>query len=173
MKKINGKAIRIHDPKLIGIDFFGLPVIPIHGGHREMENKGERIFQEANPTFIHWPVTFYFGRVEYTPDFYDPKTHTFFEIIGTSQRYYQGQNKILRLHNHIPLIKLMICKPNGEALPIRYTTRGKSKRLDGPIIVGGHLMGESYFEDLTPQKPTKRTRTAQDGRSGDKAGDNI
>jgi hypothetical protein len=71
------------------------------------------------------------------------------------------------------------------AMKTKYQIKQKIMTPDGPGVVlevepgwaeykikleGGK---EVYVleEDLTPQKLTKRTRTAQDGRSGDKAGD--
>jgi len=146
VKRVNGKAIIIHSPLLRGIDFFGLKVLPIYGGHGEPENDGEKKFQELNPTFIHWPVTFYFSGRQYTPDFYDPYTNTFYEIIGTSQRYYQGQSRMLSARRLIGA-KIVLCNPMGERFIPRFKTRVRKSIPINELKTIGKIPASEYLQD--------------------------
>ena len=145
MAKIKGKAIKILNPALLEIDFYGLKVLTISGSYGEKENEGERQFQKANPSFVHWPVTFYFSGIQYTPDFYDPETHIFFEIIGTSQRYYQGQNRMLRARRWIGA-KIILCTPEGERLIPRFKHGERSYPINKIVKVGQSPIA-TYFQD--------------------------
>jgi len=146
MKRVKGNAIIIHDPRIMDVDFYGLRVIPIYGGHREQDNEGETKFQELNPSFVHWPVTFYFSNTQYTPDFYDPETHTFYEIIGTRTRYYQGQSRMLSVRRLIGA-KIILCNPIGERFIPRFKTRVRKSMLITEIKTIGHTPAIEYFQN--------------------------
>jgi hypothetical protein len=146
VKSIKGKLVKIHHPCLICINFYGLESIPAFGKHNEPINEGENKFQNLNPFFIHWPVTFFFCGIRYTPDFYDPKTNTFYEIIGTAGRYYQGQNKMLRARRQIG-VKIILCNPKGERFIPRYTKRGKSKLITDLLTIGKYPISDFYQDD--------------------------
>ena len=145
MKGVNGKAIKINSPDLMEIDFYGLRVLPMNNGHGEAENDGEKKFQELNPTFIHWPVTFYFSNTQYTPDFYDPEAHTFYEIVGTATRYYQGQSRMLSVRRLIGA-KIVLCNPKGERFIPRFQHRGKSTPINKMKTIGKLPISE-YLQD--------------------------
>ena len=146
MRRVNGKAIKINSPELMEIDFYGLKVIPIYGGHGEAENEGEKKFHKLNPTFIHWPVTFFFSNTQYTPDFYDRGTHTFYEIIGTAARYYQGQSRMLSVRRLIGA-KIVLCNPKGERFIPRFKARNKKSQTIDKLITIGHVPASEYFQD--------------------------
>lgn len=55
---------------------------------------------------------------EYTPDFIDRSTNTYYEVIGTRQAYHQQKDKIVALRKARPEIVLKVVRPDGtEILP--------------------------------------------------------
>jgi hypothetical protein len=109
-------------------------------------NIGEEIFQGKYPNCIKWPFTFLFYRGEYTPDFWDPKENCFYEVIGTSARYYQGQNKALVLRKALN-VKLVFCKPDGTVLMPRFKARGKSYLITGSKRFSSHAPNSDYTQE--------------------------
>ena len=142
---IKGKGIKVHNSELLGTDFYDFKAYLSRGGHRELENNGERKFMESNPTFYHWPVTFYFSGTSYTPDFYVKETHTFYEIIGTATRYYQGQNKMLRVRR-IFGARIILCNPEGIRLIPRFFKRGRSYLIYELKTIGS-IPASEYCQD--------------------------
>lgn len=62
------------------------------------------------------PATFKLGKTNYRPDFYDCKTKTFIEVIGTRQVYHQNKHKYKLLRKIHPEINFEIRKVDGSLL---------------------------------------------------------
>ena len=57
---------------------------------------------------IYEPCVFKFKGLKYRPDFYDPDTNEFIEIVGTRQRWHQNRDKLQSFQETFPKIKLKI-----------------------------------------------------------------
>lgn len=90
----------------------------------ELTNVAEMDFHKSNDGLYYHPSCFHFNGEKYSPDFYDPATNTFFEIIGTRQRKSQieKEGKIERFRKAFPHIKLEIyfsfCRNKNRQLRI-------------------------------------------------------
>lgn len=78
------------------------------------EHKAEVFFAQNHPGFIYEPAIFHLHDTRYEPDFYDPRSNTFYEVIGSRQRYHQLKSKIALFRVLYPEIKLEICHPDGK-----------------------------------------------------------
>ena len=49
----------------------------------------------------------------YTPDFHDPSTDTYYEVVGTRQAHHQAKSKIRQFIEAYPSVKFKIVRPDG------------------------------------------------------------
>jgi hypothetical protein len=138
-------TIRINDPRVRNI-LNGFPKMFGNIINEGIANIGENTFQRNNPTFIKWPVTFFFQHTQYTPDFLDYKTSIFYEVCGNASRYYQGQNKMLRARKWFG-VKIILCRPDGKILMPRVFSGGHSYLISKMNRWGRHSMGDYLQEE--------------------------
>jgi hypothetical protein len=152
---ISGLAIRINDQRVGKPNHLNVPIYYKFPLKIKSINNGETTFQERNPYFIKWPLTFFFSNTQYTPDFLDPYSNTFYEIVGTRQRYYQGQNRMLRARKWFG-VKIVLCQPDGETLIPRIKHGGYSYPINKVKTFAGHPISEYAQEDNGKSTYTKK-----------------
>jgi len=54
----------------------------------------------------------------YTPDFYDPTTETYFKVSGTRQAYHKNKEKYAMFRATYPTLTLKIVRPDGQEIPL-------------------------------------------------------
>jgi len=70
----------------------------------------------AHNNWIYHPTTFRLNGTTYQPDFYDPESNVFIEVVGTRQAYHANKNKYHQMKKLFPLINFIICKEDGSVL---------------------------------------------------------
>lgn len=100
----------------------GADISPLNTDHRtKTKNRIAREMDFVKNYFTHqdWiyhPALFRFDSEKYSPDFYDAKTNTFIEVVGTRQAYFQNKDKYTLFKKYYSKIKFEIRFSNGELL---------------------------------------------------------
>ena len=71
----------------------------------------KQFFKHSNWSYS--PVTFHFGDINYTPDFYDGETNTFIEVAGSRQAYHINKSVYALLRETYPKLQFEVRMPNG------------------------------------------------------------
>jgi transcriptional regulator with XRE-family HTH domain len=103
------------------------------GFRRVMKRRGLRL--ERNRRLFH------FRRCRYTPDFYDPSTGIYYEVIGSRQRFEQLLPKLDLMDICYPEVKLEVLSPTGEVFRRRVRWRGElAEAVDSALQEQGMTM---------------------------------
>lgn len=88
------------------------------------DSKAEILFARLNTHCIYHPCKFYLDKGKfYSPDFYNPHSNTFIEIIGSRQRYSQLKCNIEEFKKMFPKLKFsVLC---GDGKPYRVNEKRK------------------------------------------------
>jgi hypothetical protein len=85
---------------------------------QRMEHASEIMFIKnyfTHNDYVYQPAMFHLGKAgRYTPDFYDPQSGTFIEVVGTRQAYHVNKHKYAAFKARFPTICLEILNVNGE-----------------------------------------------------------
>lgn len=87
----------------------------------ELLTKQDRKWQYPAPRFE-------IGKTHYRPDFFLPKENLYIEVVGTRQAYHANKNKMFKLKQLYPHIRLLIVDyKNNPYPPIEGKRRGRKK----------------------------------------------
>lgn len=97
-------------------------------------NKADKAFAERLESlglpYIYQATRFCLGNTTYTPDFYLPKDQVYYEIVGTRQAVSLLRQKIRRLRQLYPFVKIEIIRPDGSRY--RFAKERREREGIGP-----------------------------------------
>lgn len=88
------------------------------------------IAERSGMLLRHLPGTrlFQLNGTSYTPDFHDPQTDTYYEVVGTRQAYHQIKRKIRLFIDAYPSVRFKVVRPDGSEFDI---LRSRSREREG------------------------------------------